>query len=209
MIPAVIFHLKNSQLNKKLWTPILFFGVIALLFPAGRAYFVIENIVLNKYDHYQFNYRKNYIDDIKMIDLGDCVVDFKGVYVPEDICKLSDELNSKFQEKHYGKLLNFSEVTFIPHLLGMKNIYGQPLWYDTGVTFYEKERESLIKALRNGSFDLIIYQPTRVPKGFPIELITKNSKYEPSQNKYITPTKIGKKNQDCDYCYVTYYSRKN
>jgi len=209
MIPAVLSHLRNSQLSKKLWAPILFFGVIAILFPAGRAYFVAENIVLDKYDHYQFNHRKNHIDDIKMIDLGTCVSNFKGVYVPDDICKLTDELNSKFQEKNNGKLLNFSELTFIPHLLGMKNIYGQPLWYHSGVTFYEKERELLIKALKNGVFDLIIYQPTRIPEGFPIELITKNNKYEPSNKKYITPTKIGKKNQDCNYCYVTYYSRKN
>jgi len=208
IVPAVFFHLLRLRLNYLIWTPILFFGLLSILFPIGRGYFVLENIVLDKYDHFHFNHRKNHINNISMIDLGVCVKEFRNVHVPDSICQLTNELKTKYPNDN-GKILNFSELTFLPHILGMKNIIGQPLWYHTGVTFYEKERNALINALNEGTYDLIIFQPNRVPSGFPIELITHNDKYELSTNRFITPTKITKKDQNCNDCYVTYYSRKN
>jgi len=208
IIPAAFYHLLRMRLNNIIWAPIIFFGFLSIAFPIGRGYFVLENIVLDKYDHYYFNHRKNHIDNVSMIDIGTCVKELRNVYVPDSICKLTNELKTKYQNNN-GKILNFSELTFLPHILGMKNILGQPLWYHTGVTFYEREREALINALKEGIYDLIIYQPSRVPSGIPIKLITQNDKYESSANKFITPTLITKKDQSCSNCFVTYYSRKN
>ena len=208
IVPAVFFHLLRLRLNYVIWAPILFFGLLSIMFPIGRGYFVLENIVLEKYDHYHFNHRKNHIDNVSMIDIGTCVKELRSVYVPDSICKLTNELKTKYPNGN-GKILNFSELTFLPHILGMDNIKGQPLWYHTGTTFYERERKALINALKEGRFDLIIFQPNRVPSGFPIELITQNDKYVSSINRFITPTQVTKKDQNCDHCYVTYYSRKN
>jgi hypothetical protein len=87
---------------------------------------------------------------------------FSNTFAPKDTYDGISALKKVLQERHMHlnkiKVLNLSELTPLYAELGIIPQRGLPLWFHTSVTFPKKEQAKLLKDIKAGKYDLIIYQ---------------------------------------------------
>jgi len=189
-IPAIIFNLRRVEHNKKLKiyiNSLYFFGFLAILFPVGRQLFVIENLIINKPDHYAFNSRK-ISNENSIIDLGSCYKELSHIYSHRDLCVLKEFLEENFNKN--ANVLNLSELSYLNHFHNFTLMKGQPLWYHDGISFFSSEKKQLSNAISNGEFDLIILQESRIQDKNILSEIRESIFYREHKIFYNSPSNL-------------------
>ena len=88
----------------------------------------------------------------------------RGVTIPrqtsEGILKIKKLAAKKRISLSELKVLNLSELTFLPFEYGYETLKGQdiPLWHHFGVSFFDREVEKYCKMIERKQFDLVLFQ---------------------------------------------------
>ena len=174
---ALAFILSNVDLKIDLSKRILFLPVIVLtLMWWSFNYWKYANKVLDKILPTKGTTKKEYAvskytwevktDTIKAIPYKMDPSDFpvlKGITIPKQTNSGIHKIKALDIVRQKGvdlKVLNLSELTFLPYELGYRTIKGPdiPLWHHYTVAFFDREIKMYCDKIDDHQFDLILFQ---------------------------------------------------
>ncbi|MEO1051415.1 MAG: hypothetical protein AAFX87_12370 [Bacteroidota bacterium] len=85
---------------------------------------------------------------------------FAKIYMPEPTAKGIEKLMNMevVKNKKDLKVLNMTELTPLAYEMGYELEPGLPLWYHVGVGMFEKEEELFKQRIREGYYDIVLFE---------------------------------------------------
>jgi hypothetical protein len=111
---------------------------------------------------------------------------FAGVYMPSETVDGVQRLRQmEVVQSGDAKILNMTELTPLAYELGYELERGTPLWYHLGVSMFSREVDFFNNRLRNGYYDVVLFETIPMLNNFYPEPI-----YEVLKEEYLLVDKF-------------------
>ena len=215
-LPILIVELWQLRGKLYLRLPVLIIlGAMLLTGPLRNFYYILEAVVLNEPEPFNFNYR-NLSIPVKKIPSE--LHAFNGVMAPQqtidailELKRLKGKWDASHQNERNLRVLNISELTPIYTELDIPPPLSFPLWFHTNISLFSNEIGEINSILLDGYYDIVLLQGThegfsRVYKEFKFNIDSSES-YQLLEKVSETPTNATCKNK-CDGDLYIYISRR-
>jgi hypothetical protein len=139
---------------------VVFLVLYNLILPSKFALLSLEAAIRHKVESgYFYDYREVGPD---VESFPESLRYFKNSFGPREtvraIEKLKEYVAGNFSNSREVKILNLSELTPIYAELDTIPPLDTPLWYDTTVSFFEKEQADIVTRIKKSEFDVLLIQ---------------------------------------------------